>query len=514
MPPIRLISSGGDTDVVQFLKSYRRVPADKACSTRVEANQVTLWVFVRGRWVRREVEEQPKNSRSWCQNYLASVVSPADYERVKKELFAGRGINGVYKHQSEPLYAVVYRPSGFNKRALAALAGGVALAGGLGVAYNRYGTPKIPTNSTASYKVPSINTGGNRDVNDMKTELQTRTRDIRTLLDCKKDAIIKLEGDFKSYVDLFHAYNNECLRLICLSVHFTSDDDQPGSTLNMDRMRTDIKQHEQDVKEYSDLVEEVEILNRLQKSPNELESILKLPTYAEIIDTSLWKTHSNDLCTYFKLQSDDGDSKKCQSIYWFASSLRAMTSCDYRGFNYSVLTLKDYLTDEEYEKVLFELVSIAEQHNASSQILIYLYEGLHKVRTTNDISNKLIQLYAQFITDFKHGKPDPTGLMVTSRPRIQDLIQEDVKKRIAEIRTSEDKVKLVKINELLANANRYGKSIGDDQYYYAFNTLTNSDPQETIPILRHLYETKLRSNQLIEGEKKYLEMALSRLPAL
>lgn len=77
MPPVRLISSGGDTDVVQFLKSYRRVPADKACSTRVEADQVTLWVFSRGQWVRRELGDQPKNSRSWCQNYLASVVGPA-----------------------------------------------------------------------------------------------------------------------------------------------------------------------------------------------------------------------------------------------------------------------------------------------------------------------------------------------------------------------------------------------------------------------------------------------------
>lgn len=153
-----LISAQQDTelDLIEFLRPYKRLSADKVCTQPIEASQVTVWVFKRGVWTQGIPDRRVRNG-SWCQSYLTSELnlSPTDYDKAKKELFAGKkGLNGVYKHKSQALYALVYKPPiWLTKTNLAAIAGGTALVG-LGVAGTRYALRKPQAASQVTQTLP------------------------------------------------------------------------------------------------------------------------------------------------------------------------------------------------------------------------------------------------------------------------------------------------------------------------------------------------------------------------
>ena len=91
-----------------FLQSYVRVRNEAVCRLPLSARQVVVWTVKNGQWVWRH----PAPSGSWCKNALKLLVPPGDYARVKKELFdTQRAFNGVYKHQTKNLFAIVYEPS-------------------------------------------------------------------------------------------------------------------------------------------------------------------------------------------------------------------------------------------------------------------------------------------------------------------------------------------------------------------------------------------------------------------
>lgn len=159
VPPrttLPLISAQRDTDLdlIEFLRPYKRLRAEKVCTQPVDSSQVTVWTFKGGAWT-RGVPNRTVHTGSWCQSYLTSALnlSRAEYDQAKKELFSqASGLNGLYQHKSQDLYAMVYRPQTWlNKRNIAAIAGGTALVG-LGVAGTRYALRN--PQAQASLKVP------------------------------------------------------------------------------------------------------------------------------------------------------------------------------------------------------------------------------------------------------------------------------------------------------------------------------------------------------------------------
>jgi len=123
-------------DLMEFLRPYRRLTADRVCQTPIGTSQVVVWTF-QDKWRRAELKKPPQGPGSWCQAYLRSVLGldNVQYELAKKQLFSQtNGLNGIYKHRSADLYAVVYRPAApMRSYTKAAIVSGVALAGVAGV---------------------------------------------------------------------------------------------------------------------------------------------------------------------------------------------------------------------------------------------------------------------------------------------------------------------------------------------------------------------------------------------
>jgi hypothetical protein len=124
--------SGGrsdQSDVVRFLQSYDKLDAKSLCSERIDVADVIAWVFVNGQWEKHS-KPKKKGPGSWCQVYLTSILdlNPAQYVKAKKELLNPDGLSGVYKHQTKPTYALVYKQSGgLSAASIAALAAGGAV---------------------------------------------------------------------------------------------------------------------------------------------------------------------------------------------------------------------------------------------------------------------------------------------------------------------------------------------------------------------------------------------------
>lgn len=141
-PQTKQLISGplsSELELIEFLRPYKRVRADAVCQKPVDASQVTVWVFKNGEWLQTKPTHSGK-SGSWCHSALAAILglSPAEYAVAKKEMFSPQdGLNGVYESQKK--YTLVYRPSQrWSNRTKAAIAGGAALVGGLGLAGTRY----------------------------------------------------------------------------------------------------------------------------------------------------------------------------------------------------------------------------------------------------------------------------------------------------------------------------------------------------------------------------------------
>jgi hypothetical protein len=136
--PSRQLVSGGresrESELLYFLESYVKLDNTDICSQQIDVGDVVVWVFVHGVW---EGHTRPKKKGvgSWCQVYLTSILglTPAQYEKAKKELFrSADGMTGVYRHRTEPKYALVYKPSAWlSSSTIAALAAGAAGVGGL-----------------------------------------------------------------------------------------------------------------------------------------------------------------------------------------------------------------------------------------------------------------------------------------------------------------------------------------------------------------------------------------------
>jgi len=98
------------SNVSVFLQSYVRLHNEAICRLPVHARQVVVLTVVNGQWV-WGYPTQPAGDASWCRSALTSMLNlgPTDYERVKHELFHAQiGLNGVYKHKSENIFAIVY----------------------------------------------------------------------------------------------------------------------------------------------------------------------------------------------------------------------------------------------------------------------------------------------------------------------------------------------------------------------------------------------------------------------
>lgn len=105
-------------NVSVFLRSYVRLYNEAICRLPIHARQVVVLTVVDGQWV-WGYPTQPAGDASWCRSALTSMLnlSPIDYERVKHELFHTQiGLNGVYKHKSENIFAIVYEPAGEQKK--------------------------------------------------------------------------------------------------------------------------------------------------------------------------------------------------------------------------------------------------------------------------------------------------------------------------------------------------------------------------------------------------------------
>ena len=141
---MQLISGrdNGEQELVRFLKPYRRVTNPQLCAQNITLPQLTLWVYVDSRWVRKDgknMKGDQTRSGSWCHLYLGSGYTSNQYAKIKRDLFASsRGLSGVYQDKANQMYAVVYKPTmQLSNAAIAALVGGTALAGIAGAKYAR-----------------------------------------------------------------------------------------------------------------------------------------------------------------------------------------------------------------------------------------------------------------------------------------------------------------------------------------------------------------------------------------
>ena len=330
---------------------------------------------------------------------MASVVGPAEYERVKKELFAGRGLNGVYKHRSEPLYAVVYRPTGFNKAALAALAGGVALAGGLGVAYNRYTTPKTPTNSTATHNAGPT-------VGKTFTQLSKMQADLRIRIDADPGVVIS-EDIRDIYSNLLEKYLREDyipetasqMREKCSIETYRNDLHDPDITVQ-DYENEYVKKEVQKLTEqtrcsYSDVLNNItpRILQRFASMPysdlvNEIISWrhdARLDFLTKCLDTVAWSTVKLGLAIVNAVESDDFGE--------FQSLVPKLSHSNLRGLNPEVQkALKKQNPQISKDQQSFkDLTPIIENRTSDSQYLTVLYDALGDAETNKITRDKLMK---------------------------------------------------------------------------------------------------------------------------
>lgn len=143
-----------ESDLLRFLKPYKRVNNASVCTQAVGQADVTFWVYDRGAWFRHD-GDKARNHQSWCHAFFKTVLglSQTEYEKAKKRLFAGEDLTGVYKSGNS--YAVVYRPSTTLSRAhIAAIVAGGLVAGGVGLAAKKKFGQKPTTGTTAANKAP------------------------------------------------------------------------------------------------------------------------------------------------------------------------------------------------------------------------------------------------------------------------------------------------------------------------------------------------------------------------
>jgi hypothetical protein len=132
----------GEGELLRFLSDYERVSGEEACVGHIEQSQLTVWIYIDGRWKQESGDYITQSRRaltgseSWCNWYLKSILSMSqdEYADAKKKLLAeNEDLTGVYECvrdcDSKPLYALVYRKSNKATHTGWKILGGVTAAG-------------------------------------------------------------------------------------------------------------------------------------------------------------------------------------------------------------------------------------------------------------------------------------------------------------------------------------------------------------------------------------------------
>jgi hypothetical protein len=143
---VRLSDVSGENTLSEFLTNYKRVYFDEVCMRRINRNQIAVWVYVHGKWM-RDLQDTPKSlpigDESWCRFFLRKTldVSRQNYDEARKRLLfrgaSGKDFTGVYKNKGlsnldNPEFALVYRER--EKTVLEKLAPGLVVGGAAGAA--------------------------------------------------------------------------------------------------------------------------------------------------------------------------------------------------------------------------------------------------------------------------------------------------------------------------------------------------------------------------------------------
>jgi hypothetical protein len=286
---VPLISPSDELNLIEFLKPYRKMSSDQICNQNVDAPQVTVWTF-QGKWKRHEARKRPKNQGSWCQALLTSILglSESEYKSAKKELFS-QGLNGVYKHYSKDLFAIVYRPAArISNSTKAAIAGGLVLAGGLGLAGRHYARQAPSQNATQTPANPT-------SLKPAPTPTPEPTPNN------PDDAMKHLEEYYRNLDDY-------------LAQHFDVDIRQSEVKYLSDYARVINEQgnHGKDVQRYQDQLELFNMIADLKMARIDLNELFMQPFW-KIVSNSVFKEARVTVCKYFDHMKDLKRSRTCRA---------------------------------------------------------------------------------------------------------------------------------------------------------------------------------------------------------
>jgi hypothetical protein len=282
-----------DQDLIEFLRHYKRLTGAKVCTQRIDASQVTVWTFKGGMWTRGTPDRAVRNG-SWCQSYLTSALqlSRNEYDRVKRELFAQtRGLNGVYKHKSDDSFAIVYRPSPkMSNSTKAAIAGGLVLAGGLGLAGTRYAL-QAPTQNVAQTPQPSTRTL----VKPLPTPSQPDTPNLPQI-----DLTEKLEDFYRRLKDICDI---KATRIVL--GYFPDLQSYEGAI-------QEYKDAGNDVARYQEQTEWFRRLARLEMPTSDVDELFD-KSFAAIVRNREFMKSRDTFCQYFSHNKDQARLRKCRA---------------------------------------------------------------------------------------------------------------------------------------------------------------------------------------------------------
>lgn len=291
----RAVPLSPESNLIEFLKPYRKLSSDQICKTPIDASQLVVWTF-RKKWTRYEARRMPQNKGSWCQAYLTSILglSESQYKLVKKELFA-QGLNGVYKHRSQDLYAIVYRPTRMSNSTKAAIAGGLVLAGGLGLAGTRYAL-KTPTQDMtptqpASKPTPLKPTPSPTPV---PTPVPTPNdpEDLTKSLEDYYQALDQFLNDYE-YVGILRTY------VPYIEQYVAAIDEQANAV--------------KDVERYRKQIELFEMIANLKMSRAAVMELFTRKQFWEIVSNNEFKDSRDAVCKYLHFMKDAERSRKCRA---------------------------------------------------------------------------------------------------------------------------------------------------------------------------------------------------------
>jgi hypothetical protein len=377
-PQTRQLISGplsSELDLIEFLRPYKRVRNNSVCKMSLDASQVTVWVFKHGEWLRG----MPKNtmkSGSWCQSYLTAMLklSTAQYEAAKKGMFSAQdGLNGVYAHESEPKFALVYRPpQKWSNSTKAAMAGGAALAG-------LAGTYALRNRSNRAQPAAK------------PSQIVTQTVDLDKLDDIARDLAARLADEthvqnndkideYKKFVDgLEDAIVSE-LKISSQEIQKIRAKQSP--TTDIERRVYAIFDTEDKVRKQLQKIERLAAIGSSQKGLSDLFEPSK--TYDAIINSGEWKTADNEMSNVLKELKDTDRYDKAMAANHFNRVMRRAQDKDQESIdNYlhgsqgdiqKLIEVAKLLKSKEFFDAIDELIA-NKVVSQKKELLWLLYRG-------------------------------------------------------------------------------------------------------------------------------------------